>query len=102
MDDLHTRLLQTLPNSLSPAREKFAQQKKDLYKQIRFYLQSKRQSYNFNIKRLEAFSPQAVLDRGYAIVTAGKNQIIRNSNQLKKGDKLNVQVAQGKFRAQKI
>ena len=102
LDDLHTRLLQTLPNNLSPVREKIAQQKKDLSRQIQFYLQSKKQSYNFHINQLEAFSPQAVLDRGYSIATSDKNQIIRNSNQLKKGDKLNVQVAQGEFRAQKI
>ena len=102
LDELHTRLLKTLPTRLEPLRERVAQHSKDLSRQIQFYLRSKRQSHKSQADQLQAFSPQAVLDRGYAIATSEKNQVIRSPDQLKKGDKLGVQVARGGFRAQKI
>jgi exodeoxyribonuclease VII large subunit len=48
-------------------------------------------------QRLAALSPQSVLQRGYAIVTAASGQIIHSTRQAKPGDALSVQVVDGTF-----
>ena len=51
-------------------------------------------------KRLESVSPRDILLRGYAIVeTEEENNIVRDTTQLKAGDKVHVTVHRGVFRA---
>jgi exodeoxyribonuclease VII large subunit len=51
-------------------------------------------------KRLEALSPQAVLDRGYAHVTrSGDGSTVRRSGDVAVGEGLRVRVSQGGFDA---
>ena len=50
-------------------------------------------------RQLKALSPQATLDRGYAIVRSEYGQIIRRTTQVKSGDRLSVQVSDGDFGA---
>jgi len=50
--------------------------------------------------RLEALSPLAILNRGYAIVTqAGTTEVIRSANAVHSGDELQVRVSEGQFEA---
>ncbi len=50
--------------------------------------------------RLNALSPLAVLERGYAVVHHEKTgQIVRSVKQVKAGDRLQVRVSDGEFRA---
>jgi exonuclease VII large subunit len=42
----------------------------------------------------------AVLDRGYALVTDGNAQALRNSSQTHSGAQLHIQLARGQLRAQ--
>lgn len=51
-------------------------------------------------QRLAALNPQAVLQRGYAVVSGSDGRIIRSTDQVKGGDKINVQVSDGKFGAE--
>ena len=48
-------------------------------------------------QRLASLSPQGVLQRGYAIVTATNGQIIHSTRQVQTGDDLAVRVGDGEF-----
>jgi len=49
--------------------------------------------------RLEALSPLATLNRGYALAEQEDGTIIRRADQVRTGDRINVYPAQGKIRA---
>ncbi|MCX6456167.1 MAG: exodeoxyribonuclease VII large subunit [Actinobacteria bacterium] len=49
--------------------------------------------------RVRALSPQATLDRGYAVVQLGDGSIARDSAALKDGEKLRIRLAQGETSA---
>ncbi|MBN2503507.1 MAG: exodeoxyribonuclease VII large subunit, partial [Anaerolineales bacterium] len=48
-------------------------------------------------KRLDALSPRAVLARGYAVVSQPDGALVRSPQQVSHGDKLSVEVADGRF-----
>ncbi len=50
-------------------------------------------------QRLGALNPQAVLNRGYAIITTENGEVVRRVHQVVSGDPLQVQVSDGKFTA---
>ena len=47
--------------------------------------------------RLEALSPLAVLERGYAVVSRPDGEVVRSVSQVKTGDALDVRVSDGAF-----
>ncbi len=47
--------------------------------------------------RLEALSPLAVLERGYAVVSRPDGEVVRSVSQVKTGDALHVRVSDGAF-----
>ena len=49
--------------------------------------------------RLQALNPLAVLERGFAVVSRSDGSLVRSVSQLKAGDGIQVQVADGKFNA---
>lgn len=49
--------------------------------------------------RVRALSPQATLDRGYAIVTTGEGSIVRDADEVVAGQTVQVRVAEGSFAA---
>ncbi|MFZ9405554.1 MAG: exodeoxyribonuclease VII large subunit [Burkholderiaceae bacterium] len=49
---------------------------------------------------LRLVSPQAVLDRGYALVTSSQGRFVRSPSELQPGDRVAVRLAQGGFHAQ--
>ena len=53
-------------------------------------------------KRLIGLGPNQVLNRGYAIPSDVKGNIIRDSSQIKVGDKFNLKTSRGSFGAKKI
>ena len=83
-------------------RQGLVQQEQLLERQIQFYLQSKKHVITTRSAQLQAYSPLSVLERGYAIVTTENQEIVRNPNQLKEGDRMNIRVERGPFRARKI
>ncbi|MDR2351338.1 MAG: exodeoxyribonuclease VII large subunit [Endomicrobium sp.] len=50
--------------------------------------------------KLNILSPLAVLERGFSICFDGNNKIIKNSNEVKKGDIMNIRLAVGGFSAE--
>ncbi len=102
LDELQSRLTKTLPSMFRTTRQGLVQQEQLLERQIQFYLQSKKHVITTRSAQLQAYSPLSVLERGYAIVTTENQEIVRNPNQLKEGDRMNIRVERGPFRARKI
>ncbi len=50
-------------------------------------------------RALEALSPLAILERGYALVFDGAGQLIKDAAQVKSGDEISARVARGEIRA---
>ena len=66
-------------------------------------LESKRGHLGLLSGQLDALSPLKVLERGYALVTTGKNkEIVRDQEQVSIGDKLQLRLARGKLDARVI
>ncbi len=102
LDELQARLVQTIPSLISGTRQKFTQQEQNLGQQIHFFLNNKKHALTTLSTQLQAFSPLAVLERGYAIVTGKDREIVRDPNRVEKGDTIGIRVEQGEFRAKKI
>ena len=101
LDELHARLASTLPRLLEPARRRNGEASRDLMQRMRLFLQQKRQSIESWGRQLGAFSPLAVLERGYAIVTTQTGEIVRDPVQVTGRETIDIQVARGRFRAKK-
>lgn len=102
LDELYSRLVKTLPSMFGATRQRFSQHEQLLRQQILFFLQSKKHVMATRSAQLEAYSPLAVLERGYAIVTTKSKDIVRDPNQVKRGDRVDIRVERGQFRAEKI
>jgi exodeoxyribonuclease VII large subunit len=102
LDELQARLVQTIPSLFSGTRQRFTQQEQNLCQQIQFYLQTKKHGLTTLSAQLQAFSPLAVLERGYAIVTGKNKEIVRNPDHVERGDEIGIRVERGDFRAKKI
>jgi exodeoxyribonuclease VII large subunit len=50
-------------------------------------------------RALEALSPLAILERGYALVFDGAGQLVKDAGQVKAGDEISARVARGEIRA---
>jgi exodeoxyribonuclease VII large subunit len=50
-------------------------------------------------RALEALSPLAILERGYALVFDGSSQLVKDSEQVSAGDEIRARVARGEIRA---
>ena len=101
LDELQSRLTKTLPSMFRSNRQGLSQQEQLLERQIQFYLQSKKHMMATRSAQLQAYSPLSVLERGYAIVTTEDQEIVRDPNQLKEGDRMNIRVERGPFHARK-
>ena len=63
-------------------------------------LKRKSQTLNSLSTHLAAINPDAVLQRGYSIVTHGKNgRVIKDSNQIRNNDLVRIRSAGGNWRA---
>jgi exodeoxyribonuclease VII large subunit len=50
--------------------------------------------------QLNQLGPQAVLDRGYALVAGPDGRLVRDPAQVRPGDPLDVHVSKGSFKAE--
>lgn len=70
-----------------------------LQTRIKLMISYAEQSLTDSRRLLEAFSPQAILRRGYAVVRNSDQQLLRSTAQLETGGIVNVQLAEGHFSA---
>ena len=102
LDELQTRLMRVTPDFFLAPREKIAHMHRTLRQQTQLYLDSRRQQLVARSQQLQAYSPLSVLERGYSIVSTQARQVVRDPDQVKIGEDLDVRVAQGRFRVQKV
>jgi exodeoxyribonuclease VII large subunit len=101
LDDLNGRLLRLFPSRLEPLKQKVERCENDLIREVRGNVERRRIRLSGREQELQAYSPLAVLDRGYAIVTNDQGTIVRDPGLLNPGQVLKVRVAKGEFRVKK-
>lgn len=84
---------------LAGVRQQLEAQTSHLVAATRARLLGSRAALDRRTASLEALSPLAILNRGYALVFDGSGQLVKNSAQLTKGDKLSARLAKGRVRA---
>ena len=52
--------------------------------------------------RMDALSPLKVLQRGYAVVTNGSGELLREAKQVTVGEQVQIKLAQGRIKAQVV
>lgn len=62
-------------------------------------LSHKIKSYELAVQKLEKLSPLHTLSRGYALVSDDKGQLIKSAQSVKSGERIEVTVAEGSFKA---
>jgi exodeoxyribonuclease VII large subunit len=65
----------------------------------RTHLQQLRQRLSGVMRALDAVSPLATLERGYAIVTSADGQVLRDAAQVQRGDTITARLAHGRMHA---
>ena len=63
-------------------------------------LQERRRELGHRLELLGALSPQRLLERGFALVRGGSGQLLRSVGQVRAGDSLQVELADGSIEAQ--
>ena len=64
----------------------------------RTHLQQLRQRLGGVMRALDAVSPLATLERGYAIVTTSDGRVLQDAGQVQRGDKIQARLARGQLR----
>jgi len=96
IQDLHARLALQLPNAkITERRHNAAQLAKRLLRAKSVILNSTQQNTVAIASQLNAISPLATLDRGYAIARDSNERIVRNTQQIRVRDQLSVQIGNG-------
>jgi exodeoxyribonuclease VII large subunit len=101
LDELYARLCGAFPRIFESTTQELTQLRKEIFRHIGYYLKSKKQILQASCQQLKAFSPLQVLERGYAIVSTKKGQIVRKPEQLDDREQFGVRVAGGEFQARK-
>ncbi len=101
LDDLRGRLDQSVALWLLPRRQRLEAWSQRLHRRMTALLQARRQLLLGKLDQVQAYSPLAVLERGYAIVTDRRQRVVRHPSQVKGGERLKIRVAGGRFGARK-
>ena len=86
-------------NIQQPLLNRYAAAKDNLYKNLQDKLKDFRTRIAQNVTILENASPQTIFNRGYSMVTDQTGKVIRDSNQVSAGDKIEIVPAKGKIKA---
>jgi exodeoxyribonuclease VII large subunit len=84
---------------LAAIRQQLAAQVANLAALTRTRLLQSRRALDRQTASLEALSPVAILNRGYALVFDSKDQLVTDAARLKAGDELSARLARGRIRA---
>ena len=97
LQELRARLLGSLPQRVPVLRKHLDQVEQALGLRAEFYLSAQRKTIESILRQLDAYSPLAVLRRGYAIVSRLDGQIVRDPERLQQNEELRVRVERGEF-----
>jgi exodeoxyribonuclease VII large subunit len=98
LERLHSALGRDARRIVELARERLAGDRERLGRAPMLLLERKRAGLEALAGRLRALSPQATLTRGYAIVRT-EGGIVRSASELARGDRVEVELAEGGFGA---
>ncbi len=84
---------------LAAIRQQLAAQTSKLAAATRTRLLERRGALDRQTASLEALSPVAILNRGYALVFDAKGELVKDAARLKAGDELSARLARGEVRA---
>ncbi len=84
---------------LTEERTKITQLNQNLVKYTSQLLNEKKQQFRHNSELLDSVSPLATLSRGYAIIENAEHRIIRNINDINKGEVITAKIKNGDFKA---
>lgn len=100
---LHASLMQHSPEqTINLELQKQSQLKMRLKNAIQNKLKQSETDLQNNITQLNAVSPLATLARGYAIVKDEKGKVTTDASTLTSGDKINVRLDKGEFKAKVV
>lgn len=94
LQQLQARLQRSAPET-ARARQRTQELQQRLLQSSQRVLTQKKNELHQIQQTLHAFNPEAVLDRGYAIVRNSTGQIVKNAVDVQMNDDLQVQLAQG-------
>ena len=96
--DLRRRLEQLhLDRMLDQEHQRLNWQKQQLQQLVQHRLQTAQKHCHHLAQTLQNLDPESVLKRGYAVVRGESDHVITSTAQIKVGDSLQVQLAQGSF-----
>ncbi|MEG2310688.1 MAG: exodeoxyribonuclease VII large subunit [Clostridia bacterium] len=75
---------------------------KNIYNALNLRIEKYRSKYTQQITKLDTLSPLKTLIRGYSVVETMQKKLVTSVDQIKKDDKLNITLADGKIKAQVI
>lgn len=101
LDELTIHLQKNMAFSLERTQTQLDRELKDLIYQMENFITGRQRRQESFTTQLLAFSPQKVLERGYAIVSTLTGTVVRSPNQIETGDLVKIQVAKGSFDARK-
>jgi exodeoxyribonuclease VII large subunit len=98
LTQLRTRLERVRPDrQLAAERERLALLRHRLRRAIDSHLRSATQEQLRLSERLQALDPRSILQRGYAVVRQQNGTIVRQSDRLKLGEELEIQLDRGRI-----
>lgn len=100
LDELQMRMTRALSFSLGDRTRRFQLAGQRLPHAMTLGMQRRRERFAIASRALQAVSPLATLDRGFAVVTAGPSgSVITDSRALKPGDDIEARLAHGRLYA---
>ena len=101
LNGLHSRLQRVHPSQLITIQhERVLFMQTRLEKQFKQVLKEKNHRFSSALSTLHALSPLKIMDRGYSLVYQGEGQLIKSSQQVKTGDRLEINVRDGKIQCE--
>ena len=100
--DLRQRARRTIQNTVEVNQQRVGDQRSRMRTAIRHRIEREEQRVEHLLAQVRTLSPQATLDRGYAIALLGDGQIIRDEHVVAVGATIDLRVAHGRLTAKRI
>lgn len=102
VQDLRQRARRTLQNTVEVNEQRVSDQRARMRTAIRHRIEREEQRVEHLLAQVRTLSPQATLDRGYAIALLADGQIIRDEQVVPLGATIDIRVAHGRLTATRI
>lgn len=100
--DLRQRARRTIQNTVEVNQQRVGDQRSRMRTSIRHRIEREEQRVEHLLAQVRTLSPQATLDRGYAIALLADGQIIRDEQVVAVGETIDIRVAHGRLTATRI